>query len=79
VTHLSQDTRRRLALFALTLLAGLQIPIALRRMAEWGYHVLVRPGYSDFGSFYLYASIGWHYGWNRLYDLDLQSLSLIHI
>lgn len=70
--HLSQDTRRRLALFAATLLALLQFPIALQRMAVWNYNPLVRPGYSDFGSLYLYASIGWHHGWNRLYDVGLQ-------
>jgi hypothetical protein len=72
VRHLSEDTRRRLALGALTLLAVVQLPIALRRMAEWNYNALVRPGYSDFGSLYLYGWIGWHYGWNRLYDVDLQ-------
>jgi len=72
VRLLSENRRRRLALFALTLLAVLQFPIALQRMAVWNYNPLTRPSYSDFGSLYLYASVGWHHGWNRLYDVHLQ-------
>lgn len=61
------------ALFlAATLLAIAQLPVAAHRQGEWGHDVLLRPGYSDFGQFYLYAWLGIHRGWNTLYDVAVQ-------
>ena len=37
-----------------------------------GKFILEYPGFSDFGSYYLYAQVGLHQGWNHLYDLAAQ-------
>ncbi|HET9848783.1 MAG TPA: glycosyltransferase family 87 protein [Candidatus Dormibacteraeota bacterium] len=34
--------------------------------------ILRRPGYSDFGLYYLYARVGLHQGWSHLYDAAAQ-------
>src|SRR5207302_8824777 len=36
---------------------------------QWGKFILRHPGYSDFANYYVYARVGLHAGWNRLYDL----------
>ena len=52
-------------LFALSLLpAGIQL-------VRWGIYLHL-PGYTDFGDYYLYASMGLHHGWNTLYDLAVE-------
>lgn len=33
---------------------------------------LWRPGFADFGNYYLYARVGLHQGWNHLYDTGAQ-------
>lgn len=61
------------ALFLVTtLLAIAQVPVAAARQGGWGHDILRRPGYSDFGQFYLYAWMGIHRGWNTLYDVAVQ-------
>jgi glycosyl transferase family 87 len=64
-------TPRALFLAAM-LLAIAQVPVAASRQGEWGHDILRRPGYSDFGQFYLYAWMGIHRGWNTLYDVAVQ-------
>jgi hypothetical protein len=59
-------------LVAATLLAIAQVPVAAARQAEFGHDLFRRPGYSDFGQFYLYAWMGIHRGWNTLYDVAVQ-------
>lgn len=59
---------RWLLLVVLIGLAVNQVRIALE---SWGI-VLWRPGYADFGNYYLYANVGLHQGWNHLYDLAAQ-------
>jgi hypothetical protein len=59
---------RWLTFAVLVALAINQFRIALE---SWGI-VLWRPGYADFGNYYLYANVGLHHGWNHLYDLAAQ-------
>jgi alpha-1,2-mannosyltransferase len=59
---------QRLTLAVLIGLAINQFRVALE---SWGI-VLWRPGYADFGNYYLYANVGLHHGWNHLYDLAAQ-------
>ena len=40
-------------------------------LESWGM-VFRRPGFADFGNYYLYAQVGLHQGWNHLYDLAAQ-------
>src|SRR5207245_3167721 len=58
-------------LVALLTLGLVEVPVALARMASWGYtvHRLV---YSDFRQYFLWSRIGLHAGWNHLYDLSIQ-------
>ncbi|TME58025.1 MAG: DUF2029 domain-containing protein [Chloroflexi bacterium] len=62
-------SRQRLTLVLLIALAINQIRIA---MEGWGSFVLRHPGFADFGNYYLYALVGLHQGWSRLYDLAAQ-------
>lgn len=55
----------------LVVLAGLSINQFRVALESWGI-VLWRPGYADFGNYYLYARVGLHQGWNHLYDLAAQ-------
>ena len=59
---------QRLTLVVVIGLAINQVRIALE---SWGI-VLWRPGYADFGNYYLYANVGLHQGWSHLYDLAAQ-------
>src|SRR6266849_10841021 len=52
-------------LFALSL-----VPVGIE-LVRWGIY-LHRPGYTDFGDYYLYASMGLHHGWNTLYHLAVE-------
>ncbi len=52
-------------------LIGLAINQVRIALESWGI-VLWRPGYADFGNYYLYAQVGLHQGWNHLYDLAAQ-------
>jgi hypothetical protein len=61
--------RQGLALVFLVALAINQIRVA---MEGWGSFVLRHPGFADFGNYYLYALVGLHQGWSRLYDLAAQ-------
>ncbi len=63
--------RPRIAAPVFLALALLQLPILVAAVANWGY-TWRRLGYSDFGQYYLWARIGLHAGWNRLYDLAAQ-------
>jgi hypothetical protein len=63
-----RPSAQRLTLVVLVVLAINQLRIALE---SWGI-VLWRPGYADFGNYYLYAQVGLHQGWNHLYDLAAQ-------
>jgi len=58
-------------LVALSALAVVELALAVRSLASWGYTVH-RLGYSDFGQYYLWSRIGLHAGWNHLYDLSVQ-------
>src|SRR6202011_218023 len=40
-------------------------------LEDWGI-VFRRPGFADFGNYYVYAQVGLHHGWNHLYDLVAQ-------
>jgi glycosyl transferase family 87 len=62
-------SRQRLTLVLLIALAINQIRVA---MEGWGSFVLRHPGFADFGNYYLYALVGLHQGWSRLYDLAAQ-------
>lgn len=63
----------RLALLAMSLVAaGLQLAVAGNRLLELGWTPLARPGMTDFGNYYVYATVGLHHGWNSLYDLAVQ-------
>jgi alpha-1,2-mannosyltransferase len=59
---------QRLTLLVLVGLAINQFRISLE---SWGI-VLWRPGFADFGNYYLYAQVGLRQGWNHLYDLAAQ-------
>ncbi len=61
-------------LFTLTAgVALLQLATASDRLLRWaGWTPLLRPGYTDFGSYYVYARMGLHAGWHTLYDLAVQ-------
>ena len=63
-----RSSLQRLTLVVLIGLAINQVRIALE---SWGI-VLWRPGYADFGNYYLYASVGLHQRWSHLYDLAAQ-------
>ena len=63
-----RSSLERLALVVAIGLAINQVRIALE---SWGI-VLWRPGYADFGNYYLYANVGLHQGWSHLYDLAAQ-------
>jgi hypothetical protein len=52
-------------LFVLTLL-----PAAVE-LIRWGIYIH-RPGYTDFGGYYLDASVGLHHGWSMLYNLAVE-------
>lgn len=69
--RLPRPTSQLAGLLALWALAVVEVPLGVSRMASWGY-TLHRLGYSDFGQYYLWARIGLHAGWNRLYDLTIQ-------
>lgn len=58
-------------LVALSALAVVELALALRSLASWGYTVH-RLGYGDFGQYFLWSRIGLHAGWNHLYDLSIQ-------
>ncbi len=60
--------RSGLSLAVLSALTVSQLWIAL---ASWGM-TLRRPGFADFGNYYLYARVGLHQGWNHLYDVGAQ-------
>jgi hypothetical protein len=62
----------RVLFLAALLLAMAQVPVAASRQGAWGHDIVRRPGYSDFGQFYLYAWMGIHRGWNTLYDVAVQ-------
>jgi hypothetical protein len=57
---------------ALVLLIGLAINQLRITVGGAGKFILEYPGFSDFGSYYLYAQVGLHQGWNHLYDLAAQ-------
>lgn len=61
-----RPTRPQLILLVCIGLALNQIRAA---MDLWGSFILRHPGFADFGSYYVYARVGLHQGWNRLYDL----------
>jgi hypothetical protein len=56
----------------LVLLIGLAINQLRVAMEGWGSFVLRHPGFADFGNYYVYAQVGLHQGWSRLYDLGAQ-------
>jgi hypothetical protein len=58
-------------LAALSALTVIEVPVALARQARWGYSVH-RLAYGDFGQYYLWARIGLHAGWSRLYEQAAQ-------
>jgi len=62
-------SRQQLMLVVVIALAINQIRVA---MEGWGSFVLRHPGFADFGNYYLYARVGLHQGWSRLYDLAAQ-------
>jgi hypothetical protein len=66
---------QRLTLLVLVGLAINQFRIGLE---SWGI-VLWRPGFADFGNYYLYAQVGLHQGWNHLYDLAAQRQEWLHL
>ncbi len=53
------------------ILIGLAINQFRIALESWGM-VFRRPGFADFGNYYLYAQVGLHQGWNHLYDLAAQ-------
>lgn len=55
----------RVILFVLTL-----FPAAVE-LIRWGIYIH-RPGYTDFGGYYLDASVGLHHGWSMLYNLAVE-------
>lgn len=61
-------SRPALTFAVLSVLAVNQLRIAL---ASWGM-TLRRPGFADFGNYYLYARVGLHQGWTHLYDATAQ-------
>lgn len=63
--------RSGLRWLALVVLIGLAINQVRIALESWGI-VLWRPGYADFGNYYLYANVGLHQGWSHLYDLAAQ-------
>jgi hypothetical protein len=66
--HAPRPLAQRLTLIVLIGLAINQFRIALE---DWGI-VFRRPGFADFGNYYLYAEVGLHHGWNHLYDIVAQ-------
>jgi hypothetical protein len=68
-----RSTLARLSMQKLTLavLIGLAINQVRIALESWGI-VLWRPGYADFGNYYLYANVGLHEGWDHLYELAAQ-------
>ena len=54
------------------LLIGLAINQLRLTMGAAGKFILQHPGFSDFGSYYIYAQVGLDQGWNHLYDLAAQ-------
>jgi hypothetical protein len=65
----SRPALERLAFFVLVGLAINQLRVAIQ---GWGQFIFRHPGFADFGNYYLYAQVGLHQGWNRLYDLAAQ-------
>ena len=63
--------RSSLQWLTLVVLIGLAINQVRIALESWGI-VLWRPGYADFGNYYLYANVGLHQGWSHLYDLAAQ-------
>ncbi len=63
--------RSSLQWLTLVVLIGLAINQVRIALESWGI-VLWRPGYADFGNYYLYAKVGLHQGWSHLYDLAAQ-------
>jgi hypothetical protein len=59
-------------MLALVVLIGLAINQLRITVGGAGKFILEYPGFSDFGSYYLYAQVGLHQGWNHLYDLAAQ-------
>ena len=53
-------------------LTGLAINELRVTVGGAGKFILVHPGFSDFASYYVYARVGLHQGWNHLYDLAAQ-------
>lgn len=64
--------RPSLQRLAVILLIGLAINQLRVAMEGWGSFVLRHPGFADFGNYYVYAQVGLHQGWSRLYDLAAQ-------
>jgi hypothetical protein len=48
------------------------VVLSLKQVFDSLDGLLSHPGYSDFGSYYLYARVGLHHGWSALYDLAVQ-------
>jgi alpha-1,2-mannosyltransferase len=57
---------------AFIVLVGLAIYNLRISVGAAGKFILVHPGFSDFASYYIYAQVGLHQGWNHLYDLAAQ-------
>jgi hypothetical protein len=55
----------------LMLLIGLALNQLRVAVTSWGI-TLWRPGFADFGNYYLYARVGLHQGWSHLYDVGAQ-------
>lgn len=66
----SRLVERRVLTFIL--LIGLAINQLRLTMGAAGKFILQHPGFSDFGSYYIYARVGLDQGWNHLYDLAAQ-------
>jgi alpha-1,2-mannosyltransferase len=63
--------RHRLQGLTFALLAVLAVNQFRIALEAWGI-VFRRPGFADFGNYYLYAQVGLHQSWNHLYDLAAQ-------
>src|ERR1700745_749312 len=57
---------------AFIVLVGLAINNLRISVGAAGKFILAHPGFSDFASYYIYARVGLHQGWNHLYDLAAQ-------
>lgn len=64
--------RERVPLLTLVVGVGLALNQVRATLATWGKFILAHPGFADFGSYYVYARVGLHHGWDRLYDLAAQ-------